>query len=79
MDDADDLHLGAEYVFLKTSPFIAIRCGIWQDPDHRFRYIEDDPFSQAMYRQGEDVLHFTAGVGVAFKRFQIDLGADLSH
>jgi len=78
MDDADELHLGVEYVFLKTSPLIAIRGGLWRDPDHRFRYIEDDPFNQALYRSGKDVLHFTAGVGVAFRQFQIDLGFDLS-
>lgn len=78
MDDADELHLGVEYVFLKTSPLIAIRGGLWRDPDHRFRYIEDDPFNQALYRSGEDVLHFTAGVGVAFRQFQIDLGFDFS-
>ena len=79
IDDANELHLGAEYLFPKTSPLIAIRCGIWHDPDHRFRYLGDDPFSQAIYRQGEDLLHMTAGVGIVFKRIQIDLGADLSQ
>jgi hypothetical protein len=78
IDDANELHLGVEYVFLETSPLIAIRGGIWRDPDHRFRYLGDDPFSQALYRQGEDILHVTAGVGIAFSRFQIDIGADFS-
>ena len=79
IDDANELHLGAEYVFLKTSPLIAFRGGIWRDPDHRFRYLGDDPFSQALYLQGEDILHVSAGVGIAFSRFQIDLGADFSQ
>jgi long-subunit fatty acid transport protein len=78
INDANELHLGVEYVFLETSPLIAIRGGIWRDPDHRFRYLGDDPFSQALYRQGEDILHVTAGVGIAFSRFQIDIGADFS-
>ena len=78
IDDANELHLGAEYVFLKSDPLIAIRGGAWHDPDHRFHYLGDDPFSQAIYRQGEDILHVTAGVGVAFRRFQIDIGADFS-
>ena len=78
IDDANELHLGAEYVFLKSNPLIAIRGGVWHDPDHRFRYLGDDPFSRAIYRQGEDILHVTAGVGVAFRRFQIDIGADFS-
>ncbi|MBD3854667.1 MAG: hypothetical protein IFJ96_07770, partial [Acidobacteria bacterium] len=79
IDDANELHFGVEYVFLETRPLIAIRGGVWHDPDHRFRYLGDDPFSQALYRQGEDILHVTAGVGIAFKRFQIDFGADLSQ
>jgi len=79
IDDASELHFGAEYVFLTANPLIAIRGGIWHDPDHRFRYLGDDPFSEALYRQGEDILHVTVGVGIAFKRFQIDLGADLSQ
>jgi len=78
IDDADELHLGIEYVFLETSPLIAVRGGLWHDPDHRFRYLGDDPFNQALYRSGEDTLHITAGVGVAFRQFQIDLGFDLS-
>jgi long-subunit fatty acid transport protein len=79
IDDANELHLGVEYVFLETSPLIAIRGGIWHDPDHRFRYIGDDPFSQAIYQQGEDTLHVTMGIGIAIKSFQIDFGADLSQ
>ena len=78
VDDADELHLGAEYVFLKTSPLIAIRAGLWHDPDHRFRYEGDDPFPRALYPPGEDALHVSVGVGIAFRRFQIDIGADLA-
>mgnify|MGYP001822189052 CR=1 FL=1 len=79
IDDANELRLGTEYVFLESSPLIAIRGGLWYDPDHRFRYTGDDVFSQALYRQGQDLLHVTAGIGIAFKDFQIDLGADLSQ
>jgi len=79
IDDVDELHLGVEYVFLETSPLIALRGGIWFDPDHRFRYLGDDPFSLAIYQQGEDILHMTAGIGIAFKNFQIDFGVDLAE
>ncbi len=84
IDDANELHLGVEYVFLKSSPLIAVRGGVWHDPDHRFRFLDgddpyDDAFSYAIYRQGEDILHVTMGVGIAFSVFQIDFGADLSQ
>ena len=79
IDDANELRLGVEYVFLESSSLIALRGGLWYDPDHRFRYTGEDPFSRALYQQGQDLLHVTAGVGIAFKDFQIDLGADLSQ
>jgi len=37
IDDADQLHLGGEWVFLETKPVLAIRAGLWHDPDHRPR------------------------------------------
>ena len=78
VDDANELHLGLEYVFLKTTPLIAIRGGVWHDPGHRFHYSGPDPFTRALYPPGENALHIAVGVGVVFGRFQIDLGADFS-
>ncbi len=79
LEDGDELHLGVEYAFLKTSPLIAVRGGLWRDPDHRFRYTGSDPFQQALFPAGQDELHLALGVGIAFSRFQIDLGIDLSE
>ena len=78
MDDVDELHLGFEYVFLDATPLIAVRAGLWRDPDHRFRYVGDEPFNRALFPAGDDVMHVSAGAGVAFRGFQIDLGLDLS-
>lgn len=78
LDDADELHLGFEYVFLESTPLIAVRAGLWRDPDHRFRYEGDDPFQRALFHPGEDALHISVGAGIAFKRLQIDVGADFS-
>jgi long-chain fatty acid transport protein len=39
VEDADELHLGIEYVILGNTP-IAIRVGAWYDPDHQLRYVE---------------------------------------
>ena len=78
VDDANELHLGLEYVFLNTTPLIAVRGGLWHDPAHRFHYSGDNSFTRALYPAGEDALHIAVGVGVALKRFQIDIGADFS-
>jgi long-subunit fatty acid transport protein len=78
VDDANELHLGIEYVFLDLSPVIAVRGGLWHDPNHSFEYIGDDPIEQALYPPGSDALHINVGAGVAFRKVQFDIGADFS-
>ena len=38
IDDADEAHLGIEYVFVDLKYPVAIRVGGWNDPDHRVRF-----------------------------------------
>ena len=78
IDDADELHFGTEYVFLDSSPVVALRLGAWLDPDHQMYATVVDPYMQAMLPKGDDEWHYTAGLGLATRRFQVDLAADLS-
>jgi long-subunit fatty acid transport protein len=78
IDDADELHFGAEYVFLESTPVIALRLGAWLDPDHQMYATVADPYMRAMLPKGDDEWHYTAGFGLAMQRFQVDLAADLS-
>ncbi len=78
IDDADELHFGAEYVFLESSPVIAVRLGSWLDPYHQMYATVTDPYTRAMLPKGDDEWHYTAGLGLATRRFQVDLAADLS-
>ncbi len=78
VDDADELHLGAEYVFLESTPVVALRLGAWFDPDHRVRYVGEDPVNRALSPPGDDEMHLAAGLGLAFPSFQLDLAVDLS-
>lgn len=75
--DADELHLGAEYVFLRSTPVLALRGGVWLDPDHRLRS-QGDEIDRALFQPGDDQVHYAIGAGVAFPSIQIDLGIDLS-
>jgi long-subunit fatty acid transport protein len=77
-DDGDELRFGAEYAFLASRPLLALRAGVWIDPDHRFRSTSDDPEHQALFQPGEDKVHVALGLGLAFTTFQIDLAADFS-
>jgi long-subunit fatty acid transport protein len=78
LDDVDELHLGGEYVFLRTTTVLALRLGAWLDPDHQIRAITDDPLVRALLPGGDDEMHYAAGFGVALSSFQLDLGVDFS-
>lgn len=80
VDDVDEVHAGIEYVLLKTTPLLALRGGVWLDPDHGLRAPagRTDPFERALFRGGDDEIHFAAGLGLAFRIFQLDLGVDFS-
>jgi hypothetical protein len=80
IDDADELHLGAEYIFLRSTTLAAARLGVWRDPDHRPHFTRrGDDLERALFPPGDDVIHYALGLGFAFNSFQIDLGADLSE
>jgi long-subunit fatty acid transport protein len=77
-DDGSEFRLGGEYAFLDLKPVIAVRAGVWLDPDHRFRSTSTDPEHRALFQPGEDEVHIAIGMGLAFTSFQIDLAADFS-
>ncbi|MCP3957446.1 MAG: hypothetical protein GY719_06305 [bacterium] len=88
VEDADELHLGLEYVIARKSP-VALRLGLWHDPDHQLSYDfegrvpeeVEGPEDRFAFRfpEGEDELHVTGGVGFVANRLQFDLAFDLSE
>lgn len=78
IDDANELRLGGEYVFLESTPVVAVRLGAWHDPDHLMRGNGREPVVDAFSPPGDDEVHYTAGIGIAFETFQFDVGVDLS-
>jgi len=79
LEDGDELHLGVEVVVLGSTPLIAVRGGVWLDPDHRIHKQAGDLLDQALLQPGEDTVHLAIGLGLAFRSFQIDVGVDLSE
>ena len=78
LEDADELHLGAEYAFFLGRSVMALRLGLWHDPDHQLRN-DSSQFSRAELPGGSDELHLAAGFGVVLDKVQIDLGVDVSR
>ena len=79
VDDGTEVRAAAEYLFTDlASPLsaIAIRGGVWRDPDHRIRY--EGPFGNdtVVFPRGETQMHYTGGAGIVFERFQFDVGYD---
>ncbi len=79
LDDGDELHLGFEYAFLGTARVFAIRGGAWFDPEQTARVVGDGMGSSVPTRIRGDRWHLAFGVGWAYRRFQIDLGFDVSE
>jgi len=78
MDDVDELHLGAEYVFLGSTPIIAVRIGTWLEPDHQMRATRGASVVRALLPSGDDEVHYSAGFGFAMQNFQIDFALDFA-
>ncbi len=77
LSDGDELHLGGEYALFAGTSVVALRLGVWHDPDHTVQN-PSTLFLDAEHPAGSDELHFAAGLGIAFERLQLDLGLDLS-
>jgi len=76
--DGDETHFGAEYAFLKSRPVFALRAGMWLDRNHQVRSEITDRILQGLLGTGGDEMHFSFGIGAAFKRIQLDFGVDIS-
>ncbi len=75
IDNRTRLHLGGEWVFLKAKPLIGLRAGVWHDPQGGAVSITPE----GDVTNAEAVFHTAAGIGFAWKKFQLDLGADFSE
>jgi hypothetical protein len=79
-EDANEFHVGLEYVFASRNP-VAVRLGAWNDPDHRVAFTGpsgSDP-DQALFRAGDDELHVSGGFGVVLGgNLQLDAAVDVS-
>jgi long-subunit fatty acid transport protein len=89
VSDGTEIHFGGEYTFLTKVPF-SVRAGVWHDPRHSIRYrgepgngATNESFNQVslatLFSQGRgSQTHYAGGMGLAFEKFQVDFGFDLS-
>src|SRR5262249_36527134 len=84
VEDADEAHLGAEWVFTAGSVPWAVRGGAYTE--HNSRLFADCKGGQSSFSNNDsfpprdNTWHYTVGTGVVVKdRFQIDAAADFSN
>ena len=77
IDDGEEYHLGVEYSLIPYRPLI-VRLGTWRDPDHSLRFEGSQENVRTIFKRRGDQIHYTAGVGIPLKNFQVDIAFDYS-
>ncbi|MCP4396516.1 MAG: hypothetical protein GY801_04260 [bacterium] len=85
VDNATEFHAGAEYILKLGEQFLALRAGVYNNPDHTFRFTgttgdpESDRLGKETFPSADDQIHLTGGVGlVVGDHFQIDAATDIA-
>jgi long-chain fatty acid transport protein len=84
VSDANEVHLGVEYVLTRLKYPVALRVGGWLDPAHKIHFegATGTPSQQVLsvlFRPGKDEAHVSGGFGVVLgERFQLDAAYDYS-
>jgi long-subunit fatty acid transport protein len=82
IDDGNEFRAAGEYLFTNLpSPLaaIAVRGGVWNDPDHRIRYTGAFSPDTVLFPEGDSEMHYTGGAGIVFEKVQFDFGFDRSE
>jgi long-subunit fatty acid transport protein len=82
-DDGTEIRFGGEYVFTQFANPFSLRAGVWREPEHALYATgpAGDPevdIDRALFRPGDDEMHFSLGFGWAFQSFQLDFAGDWS-
>ncbi len=84
VSDANEVHLGVEYVLARLKYPVALRVGGWLDPAHKIHFegataTTSQQILSMLFRPGKDEAHVSGGFGVVLgERFQIDAAYDYS-
>lgn len=86
-NDANEIHLGAEYMIPFERRRLFLRLGGWTDPDHRVRFVRapapedvEAELLSALFLHGPQEIHATCGVGLSLSdRLDINAGFDYSR
>ena len=85
VDNTTEVHFGVEYILTLEERLLALRAGVYNEPDHTIRFtgtMEDPTFDiigRELFPGGDDQIHITGGLGLVISdRFQIDTAANIA-
>lgn len=78
-DDGVEVHLGAEILVGPPRRSFFLRVGAWRDPNHALRFEGERAAFREVFKKGEDLDHFSIGVGTTGYRFQFDAAVDWAN
>lgn len=79
IDNATELHFGVEYIIPLGERLLALRTGVYNEPDHTIRYTGQDAGTRELFPGGDDQIHVTGGIGfVVNEHLQIDTAGNFS-
>ncbi len=83
--DGNEIHFGTEYSFFERAGNLALRAGIWFDPNHSVQYTSDgtrsdlDTRLKAVFPGGANAWHYCGGFGITLSRaVEVNVGADFA-
>jgi long-subunit fatty acid transport protein len=78
VDDANEIHVGGEYLISSSKAPVTLRGGFWFDPSHSLVYSGSTAQFQVLFRERDSNMHYSGGVGVGLKQFELNAGFDIS-
>ncbi|MBU0479688.1 MAG: outer membrane protein transport protein [Proteobacteria bacterium] len=80
IDDEQEYHVGLEYVFNAGATPMALRCGYYFRPEHKFYTTNKSIPASSLTMPGEDDHIYSGGIGfVASEKVQIDMAASIGE
>jgi hypothetical protein len=79
LDNATEIHFGAEYYFLFGEWMIPVRAGFYTDPAHVVYTTVDNEALRRLFPRADDEVHGTFGFGFVLQnKIQLDAAVNLS-
>ncbi len=79
LDNATEIHFGAEYYFLFGQWLLPVRAGFYTDPAHVVYTTVDDEALRRLFPRAKDEIHGTFGFGFVLQnKIQLDAAVNLS-